>query len=124
MTPMSLAVRTDLPGRLRAIAEPAGIPFTRCCSPEVSARTGCPATRCNAWSWAVRVYPELARSRWLKTRPGREGCECSEEFDIGFYDTCMLGCRYSYGSCSLERARVLHARHDPAAPLFSSPERR
>ncbi|MBI3893280.1 MAG: DUF1848 family protein [Candidatus Wallbacteria bacterium] len=115
MTPMNLEERAGLIERLRAIAEPAGIPFTLCCLPEESAATGCPATGCNAWSWVLRIYPELAAHRMLKTRPGRPGCECSEEIDIGVYDTCVLGCRYSYGSCSLGRAKELFARHDPAA---------
>ncbi|MBI2944608.1 MAG: DUF1848 family protein [Candidatus Wallbacteria bacterium] len=118
MTETTLGQRLDLIARLRAVAEPAGIPFTLCCLPDEAAASGCPATGCNAWSWIVRVYPQLAAHRWLKTRPGRSGCECSEEVDIGVYDTCILGCRYSYGSCSQSRARELFATHDPAAPCL------
>jgi hypothetical protein len=105
----------DLLCRLREIATTAGIPFTLCCVPELRATVGCQAAGCNAWGWAARVYPVLQRDRTLRTRPTRPGCACSEEFDIGAYDTCVFGCRYSYGSCNLRRARANFARHDPEA---------
>jgi hypothetical protein len=105
----------DLLYRLREIATAAGIPFTLCGVPELRAAVGCDAAGCNAWAWATRVYPVLQRHRTLPTRPSRPDCACSEEFDIGVYDTCVFGCRYSYGSCNLRRARANFAKHDPDA---------
>jgi hypothetical protein len=105
----------ELLHRLREIATAAGIPFTLCCAPELRAAVGCEAAGCNAWAWATRVYPALSGHRPLRTRPTRPDCACSEEFDIGVYDTCVFGCRYSYGSCNLQRARANFARHDPDA---------
>jgi hypothetical protein len=111
----SPAALEDLMGRLRDIATAAGIPFTLCCTPDLRTTLGAEPAGCNAWSWATRVYPALLRHRPLPTRPGRPDCACSEEFDIGVYDTCTFGCRYSYGSCNLARARANFARHDPEA---------
>lgn len=114
----SLAQRLDLAGRLREIAEGAGIPFTLCCQAELRKALGCERSGCNSWAWARRVYPQLAGRRPLKRRPTRADCACSEEIDIGVYDTCTLGCRYSYGSATLARARRNFARHDPESPCL------
>lgn len=108
----------DLVHRLREIASAANIPFTLCCAPELRAAIGCAPAGCNSWAWATRVYPELRRHRTLRDQPTRSDCACSQEFDIGVYDTCVLGCRYSYGSCDLARARLNSAKHDPAAPCL------
>jgi hypothetical protein len=105
----------DLLCQLREIATAAGIPFTLCCVPELRAAVGCETAGCSAWAWATRVYPELSCHRPLRTRPTRSDCACSEEFDIGVYDTCVFGCRYSYGSCNLKRARANFTRHNPEA---------
>ena len=54
----------------------------------------------------------------LRNKPTRPDCVCSQEFDIGVYDTCVFGCRYSYGSCNLACARLNFAKHDPAHPCL------
>jgi len=105
----------ELLGRLRNIAADASIPFRICCAPTLRTSLGCEPAGCNSWEWATRVYPALSRHRALRKRATRSDCACSEEIDIGVYDTCTLGCRYSYGSCNLERAQAHFARHDPQA---------
>jgi hypothetical protein len=104
--------------RLREIASAVGIRFTLCCAPQLRAAIGCEPAGCNSWAWALRVYPELQRHRTLRNQPTRPDCACSQEFDIGVYDTCTLGCRYSYGSCDAARASLNFAKHDPAAPCL------
>ena len=105
--------QVNLAGKLHRIAEAAGFQLTLCCSPELREATGYPGTGCNAFEWARRVYPELEKARDLKLKPTRPGCLCSEEIDIGCYDTCVHGCRYSYGSRSYEAALANYQRHDP-----------
>jgi hypothetical protein len=106
------AEKVEIAGRLREIAVEAGLPFTLCCQPELREALGCERAGCNSWDWACRVYPELARHRPLKDRPTRPDCGCSEEVDIGVYDTCPFNCRYSYASCDLARARARFRAHD------------
>jgi hypothetical protein len=108
----------DLVHQLREIAVGAGIPFTLCCAPQLRAAIACEPAGCNSWAWATRVYPDLQQHRALRAKSTRPDCACSEEFDIGVYDTCILACRYSYGSCDLTRARRNFARHNPAAPCL------
>ena len=112
---LSTAQQVEWLGSLREVAEGAGIAFTICCLPEVRAGLGCEPAGCNRWDWACRVYPELAAHRRLPKRPSRQGCACSQEVDIGVYDTCPLGCRYSYGSRDQTIAEQAHGRHDPTA---------
>ena len=76
---------------------------------------GCESSGCNSWSWVCRVYPELLSHGSLAGRGKGNGCTCSKEFDIGTYDTCTLGCVYSYGTCNRELARKNLAAHDPDA---------
>ena len=115
---LSMSGRIELVCQLREIADGIGIPLTLCCSPELREAVGCPASGCNSFTWARRVYPVLDRHRRLKTRPTRPDCACSEEIDIGCYDTCVFGCRYSYGSCNRARALANFRRHDPQAPCL------
>lgn len=114
----SVADQVRLVGRLRHAAAQMGLPLTLCCSPEVRAQVGCERSNCNNFDWARRVRPELNAFKKLKPRPTRPDCGCSQEADIGVYDTCVLGCRYSYGSCNQGRARSLFQRHDPMAPCL------
>jgi hypothetical protein len=113
-----LAEQVELASELAELAEAAGVPLTVCCSPELRAALGRPRSGCNAFDWARRVYPELERHPRLRNRPSRDDCACSAEWDIGVYDTCVLGCRYSYGSCSEPQARRRFALHDPDAPCL------
>lgn len=111
--------RVELAGELRDIAAAAGVPLTLCCSKEVRAALGAERSDCNRFAWAVRAYPALAAFPPLKNRPCRKDCGCSAEVDIGAYETCILGCRYSYGSCNERGARQNFARHDPESPCLS-----
>ncbi|MBI3927981.1 MAG: DUF1848 family protein [Armatimonadetes bacterium] len=104
--------QAELAAELRAVAREMGLELTVCCSVELRERLGCARSGCNAFAWACRVYPGLQQHAGLKDRPTRADCGCSQEVDIGVYDTCILGCRYSYGSCDLARARRKFARHD------------
>ena len=112
------AEQVALLGRLREIAAAAGLPFTLCCLPEVQAELACEPAGCNRWAWASRVYPELEKLRARRDKPTRKGCACSQEVDIGVYDTCTHGCRYSYGSRACGAAEHAMARHDPTAPCL------
>lgn len=105
--------QVDLAGKLHDIALAAGLELTLCCSPDLRQATGYPGTGCNSFAWARTVYPVLDKVKDLKPKPTRPGCLCSDEIDIGVYDTCVHGCRYSYGSSSYEAARANYHRHDP-----------
>ena len=113
-----LAQQVNLAGRLHGIAQAAGLQLTVCCSPELQQETGYPPTGCNSFAWARRVYPELEKARSLKSKPTRVGCECDDERDIGVYDTCIHGCRYSYGSKSYADALANFKKHDPMGPCL------
>lgn len=109
----SIQQQVEVAGRLARIAAQMGIELTVCCDPQVREAIGCEPAGCNSYDWALRVYPQLSAHRRLRKKPCRADCACSEEVDIGVYDTCVLGCRYSYGSCSVERARQRFSSHDP-----------
>ena len=115
---LPLPEQVELAIELREVAAAAGIPLTLCCSPDVRQAAGCPRSGCNSFDWVRRVYPALEQHRRLKDRPCRPDCGCSAEVDIGVYDTCVLGCRYSYGSRDLSTARRSFALHDPGAPCL------
>jgi hypothetical protein len=113
-----IAEKVRIAARIREIAESAGVPFTLCCSPEVRKEVDCSPAGCNRFEWACRVYPELRQHRQLRDKPTRPDCGCSEEIDIGVYDTCIYGCRYSYGSCNDCVARQNFNKHDPEYPCI------
>jgi hypothetical protein len=114
----TLEEKVDLVGRLAEISGDRGLPLTVCCDPDLQAAAGLDPSGCNAFDWACRVYPALRRHRRLRLKPTRPGCACSEEFDIGVYDTCIYGCRYSYGSCNPKVARRNFRLHDPRDPCI------
>jgi hypothetical protein len=114
----SLEQKANLIDRLREIAAGEEMTLTLCCSPDVRQATGCPASGCNSFPWARRVYPALQTFPGLRNKPTRADCACTQETDIGVYDTCIYGCRFSYGSCNYRRALQNFRRHDPAAPCL------
>jgi hypothetical protein len=113
-----IAQQVDLASKLHGIAQAAGLQLTLCCSPELQKETGYAATGCNSFSWARRVYPALEKAKLLKSKPTREGCECDDERDIGVFDSCIHGCRYSYGSKSYADALANFKKHDPLGPCI------
>ena len=102
----------DLARELSIIAAERHLPLTVCCNGELRRKLGALRAGCNSFAWAQRVYPALLNHH-LKAKPCRDDCGCSKEIDIGVYDTCTLGCRYSYGSCNLDRAEKKFRAHDP-----------
>ncbi len=115
---LPMAQQIEVLGALRQVAQEAGLAFTVCCLPEICDALGCEPAGCNRWAWACRVYPELLALAPLRDHPSRKGCACSKEADIGVYDTCTLGCRYSYGSRDRTIAERAFTRHDPTAPCI------
>lgn len=113
-----LAQQADLLGELGAIVAAHSLPLTICCSPELRQQTGLPISGCNSFDWACRVYPVLRAFRRLRAKPTHSDCGCSEEWDIGCYDTCVFGCAYSYGSCNRAKAAENLRRHDPKHPCL------
>jgi hypothetical protein len=108
--------RAALVSRLAALARDRDLPLSACCDPDVTRTLGLPPSACNGADQAARAWPALVGLAPPPLRPGRPGCTCVTEVDVGTYDTCTLGCRYSYGSAdrttALGRARL----HDPNAP--------
>ena len=54
----------------------------------------------------------------LKHRGMRKGCHCMESRDIGWYDTCLNGCKYCYANTNSRKAFDNHALHDVDSPLL------
>ncbi len=111
---LETAMEVELAGELAAIAANNGLELSLCCEPELCAETGLPATGCNSWARARKVYPELSEyAESLSLSPTREGCRCSEEVDIGVYNICPLGCRYCYASKNQSKAQRRYSAHKP-----------
>jgi len=58
------------------------------------------------------------RFRDLKHNGMRKGCRCFESRDIGWYDTCMNGCKYCYANSNPRKAFENFKFHDPESPLL------
>ena len=56
--------------------------------------------------------------RELKHKGMRKGCHCMESRDIGWYDTCMNGCKYCYANSNPTVAFDNYKLHDPESPLI------
>lgn len=107
--------RAEVAQALSELAKEAGIPLVACCDPALS---GLAPAACNAFGWLQAAWPDLRPLKAPPLAPGREGCACSREVDIGVYDTCTLGCRYCYATRDRDTARRRMALHDPALPCL------
>ena len=58
------------------------------------------------------------RFRDVRHKGMRKGCHCIESRDIGWYDTCLNGCRYCYANTNPTKAFDNHALHDVDSPLL------
>jgi len=56
--------------------------------------------------------------RDIKHRGMRKGCHCIESRDIGWYDTCLNGCKYCYANTNPKKAFDNHVLHDVDSPLL------
>ncbi len=56
--------------------------------------------------------------RDLKHNGMRKRCHCMESRDIGWYDTCMNGCKYCYANTNPKVAFDNYKLHDPDSPLL------
>ena len=56
--------------------------------------------------------------RDLKHRGRRKECHCIESRDIGWYDTCLNGCKYCYANTNPKRAFDNYSKHDVNSPLL------
>jgi len=56
--------------------------------------------------------------RNIKHRGMRKGCHCIESRDIGWYDTCLNGCKYCYANMNPMKAFDNHKLHDVDSPLL------
>ena len=54
----------------------------------------------------------------MKHRGMRKGCRCIESRDIGWYDTCLNGCRYCYANSNPKKAFDNYRFHDVDSPLL------
>ena len=54
----------------------------------------------------------------LKHNGIRRDCRCMESRDIGWYDTCMNGCKYCYANSNPKKAFDNFKYHDPDSPLL------
>ncbi|MBE6350429.1 MAG: DUF1848 domain-containing protein [Spirochaetaceae bacterium] len=54
----------------------------------------------------------------LKHNGFRNGCHCIESRDIGFYNTCLSGCKYCYANKNHQLAKENYALHNPDSPLL------
>lgn len=48
----------------------------------------------------------------------RSECSCIESVDIGYYGTCLNGCKYCYATKNPLSARNNFRQHDPASPML------
>jgi hypothetical protein len=103
----------DLARALAELARERGLRLVVCADDELRTALGVRPAGCDTHAWARAAWPELGAIRTPRLRPTRPGCACCEEVDIGVYDTCTTGCRYSYGSCDQATARRRAAQHDP-----------
>ena len=54
----------------------------------------------------------------LKHRGMRKECHCIESRDIGWYDTCLNGCKYCYANTNPKKAFDNYSQHDVNSPLL------
>lgn len=105
--------RLALASALASLSAARGLRLCTCCDEPLQHNMGLSPAGCNQHGWACRAWPELAAVRAPRPRPTRPGCACCLEVDIGCYDSCTLGCRYSYGSRNRATALQRTRSHDP-----------
>lgn len=107
-----------LAAELAGMASARGLELVVCADAALQRELDVRPAGCDQHAWAARVWPDVAAIRPPRAKPTRPGCTCCEEVDIGVYDSCTLGCRYSYGSCDRATAKRRRAQHDPAGPCI------
>ena len=103
-------------GILGRIAAENDLPIQICGSDEDYGRYGIGCSGC----MTLEILGEAngVEFRNLKHKGMRKGCHCIESRDIGWYDTCLNGCKYCYANSNPKKAFDNYALHDVDSPLL------
>ena len=103
------ADKIKLAEKLAAIARKYAIQLYTCCGDYLVSNTIKKAHCIDADVLSSLYYSGLWKGR---ERPTRPECGCTENTDIGSYDTCPHGCIYCYANSNKQRAMAAYAKHD------------
>lgn len=88
--------------RMQEIAVKYGISLSLCCEGILADSLSLSTASCiNPARFSNSSINELKK---FKIVPSRKDCTCIESKDIGFYNSCLFGCRYCYAVNSLEKS--------------------
>ncbi len=90
---LALEEKVELVRQLQAIGKSFGIELQLCCEQEIASKAPCPNSRC-----VNHLDLGLGDSDGYRKKPTRDECNCTESVDIGFYNSCTLGCVYCYAN--------------------------
>ncbi|MCM1284091.1 MAG: DUF1848 domain-containing protein [Roseburia sp.] len=114
--PLSVRDMDLLAQGLGAIAEKYGIYIQTCGTNGDFTRYGIHSSGCTTLEALGKANGIVFKD--LKHKGMRQGCHCIESRDIGFYDTCMNGCKYCYANKDPQQAFENYKYHDKTSPLL------
>jgi hypothetical protein len=107
--------KTDLTNQLADIAASHGITMYSCCG-DCLTTDKVQKAHCIDGGLIEQLF--FPAGLIYKEKPTRDGCGCTESFDIGAYDTCPHGCLYCYANANKAVARRAFENHDPASAFL------
>ena len=107
----------QLLAQLATTARKHGMTINSCAEAEDWTDCGVPPGKCVDADMLNQLFGRALNVN--KDANQRPACGCVASRDIGMYDTCLFGCSYCYATSSFDRARRLHAAHDPLASALA-----
>lgn len=90
---LALEEKVELVRQLQAIGKSFGIELQLCCEREIAVKAVCANSKC-----VNHLDLGLDNTNGYRKKPTRNECNCTESVDIGFYNSCTLGCVYCYAN--------------------------
>lgn len=91
---ISFAKQKEIIQQMYELAQKYGILLKLCCEKNLAESLSIPSASCvNPNNFALNVDDKSLKMRVL---PSRKDCTCIESKDIGFYNSCLFGCKYCY----------------------------
>jgi len=109
--------RIELAGRLALIAESHGMAMYSCCG-DCLLGERIHKAHCIDGALIEQLFSPSDFAH--KDKSTRQGCGCTESYDIGAYDTCPHGCIYCYANANKAVAERAFRTHDLASAFLGA----
>lgn len=91
---LTISRQVEIIEQMKEISGKHGIKLRLCCEGVLADLVSIPKASCVNPNYFINIFSKHTLK--MKVTPTRKDCVCIESKDIGFYNSCLFGCKYCY----------------------------